>query len=1007
MAAVLLILFLVVLFLVFPIWVFVRFSSLKNEIASLRTRLSSLETQLRSAPSAPSPAATPAAIAPEAAPPPALPSQISKPEISSVPPLALPPPLSPPQRPISPPPPLAVLPPPRPFAPTPPALPQLKTQNPEPKTKTLNLEHFVGAKLFAWLGGLTAFLAVAFFVKYSFEHDLIPPGIRIAIGFALSAALIVAGLRITREKYRITSHVLCATGIVSLYAVTFASHIVYRFPFFTPLATFALMALITAVAFLLAVRLHAQVVAILGLLGGFLTPLVISTGEDNPIGLFTYVGLLDIGLLAVALHRRWPHLVPFAATGTVLLQIAWTDQFFTAARAPLLVALVLAFNVLFSAAAELARRWSRPSLHLSWTAAALALVALGFACFFLGYDSIATRPALLFGFVFAADAFLLFLAWRDARHPRIHLLGGAIVFSLLGFWIAEHLSPPLLPWALAACLSFAALHTAFPLVLQRQRPTSAPGFWSQLFPPLTLLLLLIPLFKLDDPSFLFWPVVLLIDALAVGLALLTGSLVAIAAVLVLSLVAAGVLIVKASATLPVPDSLFILIAVFAVFFFAAGLFLARRLASARTDLGRSHSAVFGSTSAQIPAFAALLPFILLILMSLRLALSNPTPLFGLALLLCVLVLALTRLFVIDWLPVCALAGLGILELSWHTRFFVPEHAAIALSWYAGFYALFAAFPFFFRRTFADRTGPWAVAAIAGIVHFPLIYDLIDQTWPNAFMGLVPAAFALAPLASLIATLRQPAPPSPSARLNQLAWFAGVALLFVTLIFPIQFERQWLTVAWALEGAALLWLFHRIPHPGLRATGVVLLVIVFARLALNPAVFTYHPRGDIPILNGYLYTYGLAILCVFVGARLLAPPRHRVFHLSAPALLNTFGVILSFLLLNLQIADFFSPPGATLTFDFSGNFARNLAYTVGWALFALVLLAAGIWKKSRAARIAAIALLGVTALKLFFHDLAELNQLYRVGALIAVAAVALVASLLYQRFAPSDAPPPTS
>ena len=990
--AVFVILLLVVTVVLFPIWVFVRFSSLKDEISSLRTRLSSLENELHST---------------RAAPAPALKSEISNLQSPAPPPPAL---KSQTENPNSPPRPLPLTPPPLPATPVlppqlPPAPPQLKTQNPEPKTKSPSLEHFVGAKLFAWLGGLTAFLAVAFFVKYSFEHDLIPAEVRVAIGFTLSAALIAAGLRITRDKYRITSHVLCATGIVSLYAVTFASHTVYRFAPFTPLVTFALMALITAAAFLLAVRLRAQVVAILGLLGGFLTPLVVSTGQDNAAGLFTYIALLDVGLLAVALHHRWHHLVPLAAAGTVLMQVAWTDQFFTAVRAPLLVTIVLAFNVLFSAAAELARRWQRSSLHVSWTAAACALVALGFACFFLGYDSIATRPALFFGFVFASDTFLLLLVWRDPRLPRIHLLGGAIVFAILGFWSGEHLSRPLLPWALAACLLFAALHTAFPLLLQRRRPDSAPGFWNQLFPPLTLLLLLIPLFKLDDPSFLFWPVVLLVDALAVGLALATGSLVAVAAVLVLSLVAAGVLVVKASATLPAPDSLFVLVALFAVFFFAAGLFLARRLASRTTSLSRDR--VFGDTSAQIPAFAALLPFILLVLMSLRLALSNPAPLYSVALLLCLLLLALTRLFIIDWLPACALVGLGVLEFSWHTRFFVPERAVLAFSWYAGFYALFSAFPFLFRRAFADRTGPWAVAALAGIVHFPLVHDLVDQTWPNSFMGLVPLSFSLAPLAGLIATLRSPLPASPSARLNQLAWFGGVALFFVTLVFPIQFERQWLTVAWALEGAALLWLFHRIPHVGLRATGVVLLVIVFARLALNRAVFTYHPRGDIPIFNGYLYSYGIAIVCLFVGARLLAPPRNRVFRLSAPGLLHTLGVILSFLLLNIQIADFFSPPGSTLTFDFSGNFARDLAYTVAWALFALALLTAGIWKRSRPPRIAAIALLGVTLLKLFFHDLAELNQLYRVGALIAVAAVALVASLLYQRFASSDVPPPES
>ena len=65
------------------------------------------------------------------------------------------------------------------------------------------------------------------------------------------------------------------------------------------------MTLITAVAFLLAVRMDAMAVAILGMAGGFLTPVLLSTGQDNPLGLFGYIALLDIGLLTVARRKEW------------------------------------------------------------------------------------------------------------------------------------------------------------------------------------------------------------------------------------------------------------------------------------------------------------------------------------------------------------------------------------------------------------------------------------------------------------------------------------------------------------------------------------------------------------------------------------------------------------------------------------------------------------------------------------------------------------------------------
>src|SRR5262249_7112545 len=85
------------------------------------------------------------------------------------------------------------------------------------------------------------------------------------------------------------------------------------------------------------------------------------------------------------------------------------------------------------------------------------------------------------------------------------------------------------------------------------------------------------------------------------------------------------------------------------------------------------------------------------------------------------------------------------------------------------------------------------------------------------------------------------------------------------------------------------------------------------------------------------------------------------------------------------------------FQFSGNFARDMSYSIGWALFALLLLIVGIRKRTAPARYASLGLLGVTIVKLFFHDLSQLDQLYRIGAFIVVAVIAILASFLYQRF----------
>src|SRR6266498_1947729 len=210
----------------------------------------------------------------------------------------------------------------------------------------INWEQFMGAKLFAWIGGLALFLGVAFFVKYSFEHDLIPPELRVAIGFAVGLVLIVSGLALKRKENVVTAQTLCATGILILYAVTFACRSFYHFAFFGLIPTFLLMTLITAVAFLLAVRLDAIMVAILGMAGGFLTPILLSTGQDNPLGLFGYIALLDIGLLMVARRKQWTALPILGAVGTVVMQVAWTAKFFAVAKVSVALTVFLGFEAL-------------------------------------------------------------------------------------------------------------------------------------------------------------------------------------------------------------------------------------------------------------------------------------------------------------------------------------------------------------------------------------------------------------------------------------------------------------------------------------------------------------------------------------------------------------------------------------------------------------------------------------------------------------------------------------
>jgi len=872
----------------------------------------------------------------------------------------------------------------------------------------------MGVKLFAWVGGLALFLGVAFFVKYSFDNNLISAEMRVAIGYFVGIALLVGGVVISRKNYLVLAHTLCATGVVILYAITFAARAYYHFltwpgVWWDALPAFGIMVLITATGFLLAVRLNALVVAVLGMLGGFLTPILLSTGVDNPGGLFGYVAILDVGLVIVALTRRWFFLTALAATCTALMQIAWAGEFFVKEKyfegdkIFIPMAVLAGFNALYLAAAWWTKRRGQTDRWLSGSALGLAAVALGFVCAFLTFPPLAQRPWLIFGFVFLIDIGVIALVLLDNAVAIAQPLAGMAVFGLLAVWTANSLSNAMLTPALAFYFVFAVLHAVFPVVLKKKWGVGSIESGGQIFPPISLALVLIPIFRLTELSFVVWPFVLLVDMLAIGLAVSTASILPVVVVLLLTLGATGGLIFKIPEDLTGMPSSFFLLGAFAVFFLVVSVWLIRKYSPDVFKTGLRFGENLGNpadVAALLPACSVVLPFLLLIMATLRLPLTNPSPVFGLALLLVVLLLGVTKLLALDWMPAIGLVSVVALECAWHFNRFNPKLGLIAaslpLTWYLVFFAMFAVFPFLFLRAFGEKIVPWATAAMAGPLQFFLVYLLVKGAYPNDKMGLLPAAFALPGLLGLVIILKR-VPTESRARMGQLAWFGGVALFFITLIFPIQFDNQWITIGWALEGAALLWLFHRVPHPGLRLVGFGLLVAAFVRLSVNPYVLSYHTRAATPIFNWYLYAYGIVTVCLFVGAAWLAPPRNKIGGVNIPPILFTLGTVLAFLLLNIEIADYFSDPGSTLTFEFSGNFARDMTYSIAWALFALVLLIIGIWRKIPGARYSALGLLSVTILKLFFHDLARLNQLYRIGALIGVAVIAMLASLAYQRF----------
>lgn len=184
-----------------------------------------------------------------------------------------------------------------------------------------DFEANLGQKWLLIIGIITMVFGVGYFLKYSFEQGWVGPAGRVAMTFVWGALFLVAGERFRKRDYEVFGLYLAGGGIATFYFAAFAGFQIYHL--FSQPVSFLLMVLITALACTLAVIYDTKWLAVLGLVGGFLTPLLLSTGQDNYLFLFSYMAILNGGLLAIALSRKWDLLNVLGFICTWLLYGAW------------------------------------------------------------------------------------------------------------------------------------------------------------------------------------------------------------------------------------------------------------------------------------------------------------------------------------------------------------------------------------------------------------------------------------------------------------------------------------------------------------------------------------------------------------------------------------------------------------------------------------------------------------------------------------------------------------
>lgn len=377
-----------------------------NQTSELRARIEALETAARSM-------AAPAAVPPplpqqEPTGPEPAPAETISATTEAAPPIA-PEPMPQPEPAMAPPPPL-------------------------PETQP-GFEERIGTRWVVWLGGLTLALGGFFMVRYSIEAGLLGPGVRTILGGLFALALLAAG-EWTRRKESISQiaalpianipAILTAAGTAVAFATVYAAYALYGF--LVPATAFILLGLV-ALGTLAAALLHGPALAGLGLVGAFVTPILVSSGKPDYWALYIYLAIVSASAFGLARVRLWRGL----AVATLVFALLWTfpglgpsnigPHLFHVIAGFVLAALLVVCGFMFGPAAE-------EGQIEPFSSASLAIYLFGATLIVLSGNH--ADPAMIgFGLLVAGT---LFVAWRAESAAAAVAVAAGLVFIVFAEW---------------------------------------------------------------------------------------------------------------------------------------------------------------------------------------------------------------------------------------------------------------------------------------------------------------------------------------------------------------------------------------------------------------------------------------------------------------------------------------------------------------------------------------------------------------------------------------------
>src|SRR5205823_5497898 len=249
---------------------------------------------------------------------------------------------------------------------------------PSPVPPRADLETVIAGRWLNRVGLLLVFLAAFYALKWEFDNNVLGPTGRVAVWTLIGAGLVASGPWLGARGHRYLADGLTGLGGAVLYLTLYFGWSYYKL--FPPVVAFVAMIVVTAAMLAIAVGRDSQRVALLGLIGGFATPLLASQGQDMQVVLFSYLLILDAGLLVLARARAWRGLEPLALLASAAFYWAWYDAFYHHAEPLLRTALfATAFFAVFTALPIIrARVTARLFPEQVWAVQGAVLVWSGF-----------------------------------------------------------------------------------------------------------------------------------------------------------------------------------------------------------------------------------------------------------------------------------------------------------------------------------------------------------------------------------------------------------------------------------------------------------------------------------------------------------------------------------------------------------------------------------------------------------------------------------------------------